>query len=212
VLKFGSASTLTKRLSLAFWQSLPAGLAAWVAYGQLARMTVQSNGMISALLRDHISRLEESRAWLMPRLEEFDLDVRRRFDEFDREDGGAVNVHWAAEYEAAGDTLASDIESYREAKRLPNIVDTGLSQVLVRVKAISKALGMIHRPASEDSDFFTGEEWKQLQHDAEKAEAGAGTLVEALLPAVKALNALFDVELKILRDRSAAVDEKLIAD
>jgi hypothetical protein len=111
--------------------------------------------------------------------------------------------------------LADEIESYREERRLPDIVDSGLSKVIVRARVFSEALDAIHRPVSMDQhDYdhsFTDEAWQQLQDDSEKAEADARALAEELTAVIKALRALFEAELKILRDRSAAVDRKLIA-
>lgn len=191
-----------------------AGIAAWVAWGQLRRMTVQANVVISNLVKEQVGRVARSRGWLMSRVRKFDLEVRRRLDQFDTFDNGSVNVHWAHDYSVQADQLSDELEKHREEQRLPDSVDAGVGAVLVRLRALTRALDAIHRPASTDQHdedhSYTDEEWQKVHEDAAEAEGQVSSLAADLLSAIDAMEAAYNAELKLLRDRSQRVDKMIV--
>lgn len=197
-----------------FLAILAGTVAALVAYGQLKRMTTQSNVMISVQLSQQIARIDRSHRWILSRLKKFDGEVSRRFYEFATFENDVINVHWAFDYAAESSRLIASIEQHREEARLPQPIDAAIGETLMRLQDLSDALDDIHRPASmeqhDEDHSFSDDEWKKIHDNAALSESRASSLAANLSTSMGALDGSFDAILKQVRERLSAVDNAII--
>ncbi len=189
-------------------------VAALVAYGQLKRMTTQSNVMVSAQLSQQIARIDRSRRWVLGRFNKFNGDVSRRFYEFATFENDVINVHWASDYSSEGSRLGASIEEHRDVVRLPQPVDEALGEALTQLRKFSDTLDNVHRPASmvqhDEDHSFSDAEWKTVHDDAALSASRAGYEAEELKVSVTALEASYNATLKQARDRLSIVDNAIV--
>jgi hypothetical protein len=204
------------------YQTLIAGLIAVVAaigaalyaarpvWRQLAAMSIQTNTGLRDFLQDRIRIISVRRKWFADRFVSFGNEVSSAINRAETFEGGDVNPHWAFDQDQKVSTLLDDVRRFREERRDPPAIDTGLEEVITRLELLQGTFHTIHRTSSmaqSDQDYaISDEEWAGMEAAIPQAEKDLSEVASAFAEAVKRLDGAFSDELKSLRERVRQVD------
>lgn len=190
-----------------------AAVAAWVAWRQLGRMTVQSDGLVREALQEHVRTAVRRRKWLIENLREIEVEVNRRLWEVETYGDQTIHPEWAASREQECDALLRRIKNFREEQLDIASIDTMIEGVAANLSTLSSTLNQIHRPLSmeqhDEDHSFTDDQWADIQKAAEVAEENLSSVWRVFSDAISPLDNAFAEEIGNLRARVRKIDDQV---
>lgn len=189
-----------------------ASVAAWVAWRQLGRMTIQSNGLVRAALQEQEQRAARRRKWLVERLKSLEDEMNAGIWQAETYKDGSINPEWAGMREQECDSLLDGIKKFRD-RQLGTEIDSKVEASQAALSKLSMTLATIHRPYSSDQrdedHSYTDEQWKEIGEQATKAEEDLSSIAGEFSETIKPIDEAFVQEITLLRTRIKKIDEHL---
>jgi len=100
-----------------------AAIAAWVAWRQLGKMSIQSDGLVREAFQEQVRTSVRRKKWLIDSLRSIEHDVGRRAWEVENYTGETIHPEWAASRESECDELLTRIKAFRDEQRDTALID-----------------------------------------------------------------------------------------
>lgn len=192
-----------------------AGAAAWVAWRQLGRMTIQSNGLVRAALQEQLQGAVRRQRAMIEGLAKISQDIQSRIWEVETYQGQSIHPEWAASRENECDALLERMKKFRDRQLGTAVIDAKVEIAEAALSKLSMTLATIHRPVSTDQHdedrSYTDRQWKEIEQQAAQAEEELSSVADRYSETIKPIDEAFAEEIKLLRSRIKKIDEHLKA-